>query len=44
MAWPSCCATRTTTFLLVTSPEPEPAREAEFLAERLASHGMRAAG
>jgi anion-transporting ArsA/GET3 family ATPase len=34
----------TTTFLLVTSPEPEPAREAEFLAERLSSHGMSRGG
>jgi anion-transporting ArsA/GET3 family ATPase len=33
-----------TTFLLVTSPEPEPAREAEFLAERLSSHGMSRGG
>jgi anion-transporting ArsA/GET3 family ATPase len=30
----------TTTFLLVTSPEPEPARETVFLAERLAKAGM----
>jgi anion-transporting ArsA/GET3 family ATPase len=30
----------TTTFLVVTSPEPEPAREAEFLAERLAERAM----
>jgi anion-transporting ArsA/GET3 family ATPase len=29
-----------TTFLLVTSPEPEPSREAEFLAARLSSRGM----
>jgi anion-transporting ArsA/GET3 family ATPase len=29
-----------TTFLLVTSPEPEPSREAEFLAGHLSSHGM----
>jgi anion-transporting ArsA/GET3 family ATPase len=29
-----------TTFLIVTSPEPEPAREARFLAEQLASAGM----
>ncbi|HTD07601.1 MAG TPA: ArsA-related P-loop ATPase [Solirubrobacteraceae bacterium] len=29
-----------TTFLIVTSPEVEPAREADFLAERLASLGM----
>ncbi|HTA35959.1 MAG TPA: ArsA-related P-loop ATPase [Solirubrobacteraceae bacterium] len=29
-----------TTFLLVTSPEPEPAREIEYLAERLAQREM----
>ncbi len=29
-----------TSFLIVTSPEPEPAREAGFLAERLAASGM----
>ena len=29
-----------TSFLIVTSPEPEPAREATFLAERLSSAGM----
>jgi anion-transporting ArsA/GET3 family ATPase len=29
-----------TTFLIVTSPEPEPAREARFLADRLAAAGM----
>lgn len=29
-----------TTFLIVTSPEPEPAREAAFMAERLAESGM----
>jgi anion-transporting ArsA/GET3 family ATPase len=29
-----------TTFLIVTSPEPEPAREAAYLAERLAAEGM----
>jgi anion-transporting ArsA/GET3 family ATPase len=29
-----------TTFLLITSPEPEPAREIEFLAERLSKNGM----
>jgi anion-transporting ArsA/GET3 family ATPase len=29
-----------TTFLIVTSPEPEPAREAVFLGDRLASAGM----
>jgi anion-transporting ArsA/GET3 family ATPase len=29
-----------TTFLIVTSPEPEPAREAVFLADRLAEAGM----
>ena len=29
-----------TTFLLVTSPEPEPAREIEYLAERLEQRGM----
>jgi anion-transporting ArsA/GET3 family ATPase len=29
-----------TTFLVVTSPEPEPAREARFLARRLAGAGM----
>jgi anion-transporting ArsA/GET3 family ATPase len=34
----------TTTFLVVTSPEPEPAREAEFLAERLASRDMSRGG
>jgi anion-transporting ArsA/GET3 family ATPase len=28
------------TFLIVSSPEPEPAREAQFLAERLAAAGM----
>jgi anion-transporting ArsA/GET3 family ATPase len=31
---------RQTSFLIVTSPEPEPAREARFLAERLAAKGM----
>jgi len=31
---------RTTTFFIVTSPEHEPAREAEFLAERLAARSM----
>jgi anion-transporting ArsA/GET3 family ATPase len=30
-----------TTFAIVTSPEPEPAREAGFLAEQLAASGMR---
>jgi anion-transporting ArsA/GET3 family ATPase len=34
----------TTTFLVVTSPEPEPAREAEFLAERLAERDMSRGG
>ena len=34
----------TTTFLVVTSPEPEPAHEAEFLAERLAERGMSRGG
>ena len=29
-----------TTFLIVTSPEPEPAREASFLLERLAASGL----
>lgn len=29
-----------TSFLIVTSPEPEPAREAPFLAQRLAAKGM----
>jgi anion-transporting ArsA/GET3 family ATPase len=29
-----------TAFIIVTSPEPEPAREAVFLAEKLASSGM----
>ena len=29
-----------TAFVLVTSPEPEPAREARFLAERLREAGM----
>jgi anion-transporting ArsA/GET3 family ATPase len=29
-----------TSFLVVTSPEPEPAREARFVAERLAAAGM----
>jgi anion-transporting ArsA/GET3 family ATPase len=33
-----------TTFLIVTSPEPEPAREAMFLAERLAEAGMQCGG
>jgi anion-transporting ArsA/GET3 family ATPase len=33
-----------TTFVLVTSPEPEPAQEAIFLAERLAEKGMRRGG
>jgi anion-transporting ArsA/GET3 family ATPase len=33
-----------TTFVLVTSPEPEPAQEAIFLAERLAENGMRRGG
>jgi anion-transporting ArsA/GET3 family ATPase len=31
-----------TTFLIVTSPEPEPAHEARFVAERLAAAGMAA--
>jgi anion-transporting ArsA/GET3 family ATPase len=31
---------RTTTFFIVTSPEHEPAREAQFLAERLAARNM----
>jgi anion-transporting ArsA/GET3 family ATPase len=30
-----------TAFAIVTSPEPEPAREAGFLAEKLAANGMR---
>lgn len=34
----------TTTFFVVTSPEPEPAHEAEFLAERLAERGMSRGG
>jgi anion-transporting ArsA/GET3 family ATPase len=34
----------TTTFLVVTSPEPEPAREAEFLATRLAERHMSRGG
>jgi len=33
-----------TTFLIVTSPEPEPAQEAVFLAERLATTGMSRGG
>ena len=33
-----------TTFMIVTSPEPEPAREAVFLAERLAAAGMSRGG
>ncbi|HMD56121.1 MAG TPA: ArsA-related P-loop ATPase [Solirubrobacteraceae bacterium] len=33
-----------TTFLIVTSPEPEPAREARFLADRLAASGMPTGG
>jgi anion-transporting ArsA/GET3 family ATPase len=33
-----------TTFVLVTSPEPEPAQEALFLADRLAEKGMRRGG
>jgi anion-transporting ArsA/GET3 family ATPase len=33
-----------TTFFIVTSPEPEPAREAAFLAERLASRDMSRGG
>jgi anion-transporting ArsA/GET3 family ATPase len=33
-----------TTFLLVTSPEPEPAREIEYLAERLAQRQMSRGG
>ena len=33
-----------TTFMIVTSPEPEPAREAVFLPERLAASEMPAAG
>jgi anion-transporting ArsA/GET3 family ATPase len=33
-----------TRFLIVTSPEAEPAREARFLHEQLARHGMRCAG
>ncbi len=35
---------RTTTFVLVTSPEPEPAQEALYLAERLAENGMARGG
>ncbi|HTZ86160.1 MAG TPA: ArsA-related P-loop ATPase [Solirubrobacteraceae bacterium] len=34
----------TTSYLIVTSPEPEPAREAPFLAQRLAAKGMRLGG
>ena len=34
----------TTSFLIVTSPEHEPAREAVFLAEQLAEAGMRRDG
>jgi anion-transporting ArsA/GET3 family ATPase len=34
----------TTTFFVVTSPEPEPAGEAEFLAERLTERGMSRGG
>ena len=30
--------------MVVTSPEPEPAREAEYLAERLAARGMSRGG
>ena len=37
--WRRCCAPATTAFLIVTSPEPEPAREATFLADRLARGG-----
>jgi anion-transporting ArsA/GET3 family ATPase len=33
-----------TRFLIVTSPEPEPAREAAFLREQLERHGMRLGG
>jgi anion-transporting ArsA/GET3 family ATPase len=33
-----------TTFMIVTSPEPEPAREAVFLANRLAATGMSRGG
>jgi anion-transporting ArsA/GET3 family ATPase len=33
-----------TTFMLVTSPEPEPAQEAIFLARRLEQNGMRRGG
>jgi anion-transporting ArsA/GET3 family ATPase len=33
-----------TSFLIVTSPEPEPAAEAVFLAERLAEAGMQSGG
>jgi anion-transporting ArsA/GET3 family ATPase len=33
-----------TSFLIVTSPEPEPAREAIFLAERLAEAGLQRGG
>jgi anion-transporting ArsA/GET3 family ATPase len=33
-----------TRFLIVTSPEAEPAREGRFLHEQLARHGMRCAG
>ena len=33
-----------TTFMIVTSPEPEPAREAVFLADRLAAAGMSRGG
>jgi anion-transporting ArsA/GET3 family ATPase len=35
---------RTTTFFIVTSPEHEPAREAAFLAERLAARNMSRGG
>jgi anion-transporting ArsA/GET3 family ATPase len=34
----------TTSFLIVTSPEPEPAREAVFLAQELTAAGMRSDG
>jgi anion-transporting ArsA/GET3 family ATPase len=33
-----------TTFMIVTSPEPEPAREAVFLAQRLSASGMSRGG
>ena len=43
-AWPSCCARRGRRLLIVTSPEPEPAREASFWPRAWPRRGWPAAG